>query len=107
MKISAVNKCNYSYVQTNKARRNTKNVIAENKKEQIAFKSNKGALIGMFGGAATGLGALVLTSLTSGLIIGAAIAGISVQVGACVGSYVEDKLVQKHKVSKKQKIHKT
>lgn len=104
MRIQAINQNVYQKTQ---ARRTVKNVrqeqtLPETNSAQVAFKGEKGALLGILGGAALGaLGAAVVVATgglagavaavgLSGTMVGGAAAGT--HIGGIVGSEIEDKL---------------
>ena len=90
MKISAIN---YSQQQKFVTQKSLKHHSLSQKKDfearnttQPTFKGDKGALIGMAAGAATGLGAALLVVATGGLAAAVAAVGVAGVAGASAGA---------------------
>lgn len=104
MRIQAINQNVYQKTQTRRTVRNVRQeqTLPETNSAQVAFKGEKGALLGILGGAALGAlgvaavvatgglaGAVAAVGL-SGTMVGGAAAGT--HIGGIVGSEIEDKL---------------
>ena len=100
MRIQAINQNLYQKTQT---RRNVKNIrqeqtLPETNSTQVAFKGEKGALMGMLGGLAVGALGTVAIVATGGLAGVVAAVGLSgtmaggAAAGKVIGSKIEDNL---------------
>ena len=104
MKIYSVNTIqprNYSKPMLKKTNEVKSQFLEKNNNNQLAFKGDKGALTGMAGGAAVGLGVAALTIATGGLAavvaaaggataVAAGGAGVGAQVGGIIGGLTSD-----------------
>ena len=104
MRIQAINQSVYQKIQP---RRTVKNIrqeqtLPETNSAQVAFKGEKGALLGILGGAAVGalgVAAIVATGGLAGAVAAVGLSGTMVggaaagtHIGGIIGSEIEDKL---------------
>lgn len=112
MRIQAINQNYYGNVQKRKSfdRINTNKTINNATQQTVSFKGDRGALIGMLGGALVGVGAAAFVVATGGLGaavtavglsgVGACGAGVGAHVGGIAGGLIEDKLDENDKNNK-------
>lgn len=105
MKIYSVNTIqprNYSKPMLKKTNEVKSQLPEKNNNNQLTFKGDKGAVIGILSGAALGAGIAAATILTGGLATAVAVVGVTGTIGAgaaagthlggIAGSIIEDKL---------------